>query len=62
VRREERDVATGSGRKADPWVLRTAPGAAEDTVYRDDAAEPPAIVCQVGSIQLKYDNRMRAKG
>jgi hypothetical protein len=62
VRREERDVATGSGTKADPWVLRTAPGTAEYTMYRDDAADPPAIVCQVGSTQRNYDNRMRAKG
>ena len=50
-------VATGSGTKADPWVLKTAPGTAEYTMYRDEAADPPAIVCQVGSTQLKYDAR-----
>jgi hypothetical protein len=26
-------------------------------MYRDDIADPPAIVCQVGSTQLKYDAR-----
>ena len=50
-------MATGSGTKADPWVLKTAPGTSEYTMYRDDSADPPAIVCQVGSTQLKYDAR-----
>jgi Family of unknown function (DUF6855) len=50
-------MATGTGTKADPWVLKTAPGTADYTMYRDDAADPPAIVCQVGSTQLKYDAR-----
>ena len=26
-------------------------------MYRDDAADPPAIVCQVGGTQLLYDAR-----
>jgi hypothetical protein len=26
-------------------------------MYRDDEADPPAIVCQVGSTTLKYDAR-----
>jgi hypothetical protein len=47
-------MATGSGTKADPWVLKTPPGASEYTMYRDDEADPPVIVCQVGSTQLKY--------
>ena len=50
-------MATGTGTRADPWVLKTAPGTAEYTMYRDDAADPPTIVCQVGSTQLKYDAR-----
>ena len=50
-------MATGSGTKTDPWVLKTAPGTAEYTMYRDDAADPPTIVCQVGSTQLRYDAR-----
>ena len=47
-------MATDSGTKVDPWVLKTAPGTAEYTMYLDDAADPPAIVCQVGSTQLRY--------
>jgi hypothetical protein len=48
------DMATGSGTKDDPWVLKTAPGTSEYTMYRDEAADPPALVCHVGSTQLKY--------
>jgi hypothetical protein len=43
-----------AGTKDDPWVLKTPPGSSEYTMYRDDAADPPVIVCQVGSTQLKY--------
>jgi hypothetical protein len=50
-------MATGSGTKADPWVLKTPPGTSDYAMYRDDSADPPAIVCQVGSTQLKYDAR-----
>jgi hypothetical protein len=42
------------GTKEDPWVLRTPPGSSEYTIYRDEAAEPPALVCQVGSTKLSY--------
>jgi hypothetical protein len=47
-------TTSGAGTKTDPWVLKTAPGTSEYTMYRDDAADPPALVCQVGSTQLKY--------
>ena len=46
------------GTKEDPWVLRTPPGSSEYTMYRDEAADPPALVCQVGSTRLTY--RLRA--
>lgn len=45
---------TGSGTKDDPWVLQTASGGAEYQVWKDEAGDPPALVCQVGSTQLKY--------
>jgi hypothetical protein len=45
---------SGDGTKEDPWVLRTAPGTSEYTMYRDESAEPPALVCQVGSTTLRY--------
>lgn len=43
-----------AGTKDDPWVLKTPPGSSEYVMYRDDAADPAVIVCQVGSTQLKY--------
>jgi hypothetical protein len=49
---------TGDGTKDSPWVLRTPPGSSELTVYRDEAADPPALVCQVGSTKLSYDLRI----
>lgn len=47
----------GSGTKDDPWQLTTPSGSSEYTMYRDEAADPPAIVCQVGSTQLRYHLR-----
>jgi hypothetical protein len=47
----------GTGSKADPWQLRTAPGTSEYTMYRDDTADPPQLVCQVGSTKLMYNAR-----
>ena len=44
----------GSGTKDDPWVLTTPPGTSEYTMYRDNAADPPQLVCQVGSTKLTY--------
>ena len=43
-----------AGNKEDPWVLRTPPGSSEYTMYRDENADPPALVCQVGSTRLTY--------
>jgi hypothetical protein len=51
-------MGAGSGTKDDPWVLKTAPGTSDYTIYRDEAADPPALVCQVGSTRLTY--RLRA--
>jgi hypothetical protein len=48
---------SGSGTKDDPWQLTTAPGTSAYTMHRDDEAEPPVIVCQVGSTKLLYDAR-----
>lgn len=48
---------SGSGTKADPWKLKTPPGTSEYEAYRDEAADPPALVCQVGSTKLSYQLR-----
>ena len=48
---------TGSGTRDDPWQLTTAPGTSSYTIYRDDDADPPQLVCQVGSTRLGYHAR-----
>ena len=50
-------MATGNGTKDSPWELTTAPGTSGYQMWRDEAADPPALVCQVGSTQLKYQLR-----
>jgi len=47
----------GTGTKDDPWVLRTPPNTSQYTMYRDEAAQPPALVCVVGSTTLTYQLR-----
>ena len=50
-------MATGTGTREDPWVLKTPSGSSEYQMHRDEAADPPAIICQVGGTQLKYHLR-----
>lgn len=45
---------TASGTKDDPWELTTPPGSSSYTMYRDESADPPILVCQVGSTKLTY--------
>ena len=45
------------GTQDNPWVLKTPPGTSEFSMYRDESADPPALICQVGTTQLKYDLR-----
>ena len=47
----------GTGAREDPWTLKTPPGTSEYQMYRDDSADPPVLVCQVGSTKLSYDAR-----
>jgi hypothetical protein len=47
----------GAGTPEKPWQLKTPPGTAEYQAYRDEAAEPPALVVQVGKTQLRYQLR-----
>jgi len=48
---------SGTGTRDDPWVLRTPPGTSEYQMWRDDTADPPVIVCQVGGTGELYDAR-----
>jgi hypothetical protein len=50
-------AGNGSGTKEDPWRLKTPPGTSEYTMWLDEAADPPQIVCQVGGTQLRYHKR-----
>jgi len=47
----------GKGTAAAPWQLKTPPGTSGFEAYRDEAAEPPALVVQVGKTQLRYQLR-----
>ena len=47
-----------AGSRDDPWQLTTPPGTSAYSMYRDEDADPPALVCQVGSTTLRY--RLRA--
>ena len=50
-------VTYGSGSKDDPWQLRTPPGNSEYLAWKDEDADPPRIVVQVGKTQLSYQLR-----
>jgi hypothetical protein len=49
--------ASGSGTKADPWLLTTPSGSSDYQMYRDENADPPALVCVVGKTELRYHLR-----
>jgi hypothetical protein len=50
-------AVTGSGTPADPWTLTTPPGKSTYRAYRDEQADPPALVCVIGSTTLGYHLR-----
>ena len=45
------------GTKEHPWELKTPSGTAEYTMYKDEAHDPPILVCTVGKTVLHYDLR-----
>jgi hypothetical protein len=47
----------GSGTKQSPWELTTPSGSSQYLMYKDEAADPPAIVCIVGKTELRYQLR-----
>ena len=47
----------GAGTADEPWELMTPPGTAGYQAYRDEKADPPALVVQVGKTQLRYHLR-----
>ena len=44
----------GAGTSDDPWQLQTPSGGSGYTAYRAPEADPPALVVQVGTTELRY--------
>lgn len=47
----------GDGTREHPWQLKTPSGSSEYQMYRDENANPPALVCTVGKTELRYQLR-----
>jgi hypothetical protein len=47
----------GDGTREHPWQLKTPSGSSEYQMYRDEGANPPALVCIVGKTELRYQLR-----
>ena len=50
-------VTYGSGTPDDPWLLQTPPQTSEYEAWRDEQADPPSLVVQVGKTRLSYQLR-----
>jgi hypothetical protein len=48
------DVTYGAGTAQDPWVLQTPSQSSSYTAWREEAADPPALVVRVGTTTLSY--------
>jgi hypothetical protein len=47
----------GVGTADKPWTLTTPSGSSEFIAYKDEAADPPALVVRVGKTELRYHLR-----
>jgi hypothetical protein len=47
----------GLGTAENPWKLKTPSLASDYEAWQDEAADPPALVCQVGTTRLSYQLR-----
>lgn len=50
-------VTYGDGTPGDPWLLQTPPHTSTYSAWRDEDADPPALVVQVGTTRLSYHLR-----
>lgn len=50
-------VTYGMGVQGDPWILKTPSLTSDFEVWKDEAADPPALVVQVGKTRLSYQLR-----
>ena len=44
----------GTGTPEKPWILQTPSGGSEFQAHRDEGADPPALVVQVGKTEVRY--------
>ena len=51
------EKVAGDGTKENPWVLKTPSGSSEYCMVRDETANPPVLICTVGSTELRYPLR-----
>ncbi len=51
------DKVEGDGTRARPWQLKTPSGTSSYEMYKDEASDPPALVCTVGTTVLRYQLR-----
>ena len=47
----------GAGTREQPWTLTTPSGQSEFQAYRDEGADPPALVVIAGKTELRYHLR-----
>ncbi len=50
-------IIYGEGSPDDPWKLKTPSLTSEYEAWRDETADPPALVVQVGKTRLSYQLR-----
>jgi len=51
------DQVKGQGTKEEPWIVKTPSLRSEFQAYRDEDADPPSLVIQVGKTELRYQLR-----
>jgi hypothetical protein len=47
----------GKGTRDSPWKLKTPSGGSEFVAFKDEKLDPPSLVVQVGSTELRYQLR-----
>ena len=50
-------MAGKAGTRDSPWKLKTPSGGSEFVAFKDDKLDPPSLVVQVGSTELRYQLR-----
>ncbi len=48
------DNVRGTGTHEDPWLLKTPSGQSEIEAYRDEQADPPALVVIAAKTEVRY--------